>query len=84
MIPNNILDIIILNNKKGTCLLVDAAISGDRNVIKKEAMKVVQYKDNTNTAHEKYEKKKISVRCPVMLFLKINMCLMVNVYVVYL
>jgi hypothetical protein len=34
-IPNNKPDIIIRDNEKGTCLLKDVAISGDRNVIKK-------------------------------------------------
>jgi len=29
--------IIIRDNKKGTCMVIDVAISGDRNVIKKEA-----------------------------------------------
>jgi hypothetical protein len=28
-------DIIIRDNEKGTCMLIDVAISGDRNVIKK-------------------------------------------------
>ena len=39
-IPNNKLDIIIRDNEKGTCMLIDVAISGDRNVIKKEAEKI--------------------------------------------
>jgi len=34
-IPNNKPDIIIRDNEKGTCMLIDVAISGDRNVIKK-------------------------------------------------
>ena len=38
-IPNNKPDIIIRDNEAGTCLLIDVAISGDRNVIKKEAEK---------------------------------------------
>jgi hypothetical protein len=29
-------DIIIGDNEKGTCMLIDAAISGHRNVIKKK------------------------------------------------
>jgi hypothetical protein len=33
-IPNNKLDIKIRDNEKGTCMLIDVAISGDRNVIK--------------------------------------------------
>jgi len=36
--------IIIRVNKKGTCMLIDVAISGDRNVIKKEAQKILKYK----------------------------------------
>jgi len=34
-IPNNKPDIIIRGNEKGTCMLIDVAISGERNVIKK-------------------------------------------------
>jgi len=44
-IPNNKPDIIIGDNEKGTCMLIDVAISGDRNVIKKEAEKILKYKD---------------------------------------
>ena len=36
-VPNNKLDIIIHDNEKGTCMLIDFAISGDRNVIKKRS-----------------------------------------------
>jgi len=36
-IPNNKPNIIIRDNEKRTCMLIDVAISGDRNVIKKEA-----------------------------------------------
>ena len=39
-IPNNKPDIIIRDNDKGTHMLIDVAISGDRNVIKKEAEKI--------------------------------------------
>jgi len=46
-IPNTELDIIIRDNEKGTCILIDVAISGDRNVIKKEAQKILKYKDLT-------------------------------------
>jgi len=31
-IPNNKPDIMIRDNEKGTCMLIDVAISGDRNV----------------------------------------------------
>jgi hypothetical protein len=34
---NNNKDIITRDNEKGTCMLIDVAIPGDRNVIKKEA-----------------------------------------------
>jgi len=43
-IPSNKPDIVIRDNEKGTCMLIDVAISGDRNVIKKEAEKIVKYK----------------------------------------
>jgi sulfate adenylyltransferase subunit 1 (EFTu-like GTPase family) len=34
-VSNNKPDVIIRDNEKGTCMLIDVAISGDRNVIKK-------------------------------------------------
>ena len=41
-IPNNKTDIVIRDNDKGTCLVIDVAISGDdRNVIKKEAGEIL-------------------------------------------
>jgi hypothetical protein len=46
-IPNNKPDIIIRDNEKRTCMLLDVVISGDRNVIKKEAEKILKYKDFT-------------------------------------
>ena len=46
-IPNNKLDIIIRDNEKITCILIDVAISEDRNVIKKETEKILIYKDLT-------------------------------------
>ena len=46
-ISNNKPDIIIRDNEKGTCMLIDVAISGDINVIKKEAQKILKYKDLT-------------------------------------
>jgi len=52
-IPNNKPDIIIRDNEKGTCMLIDVAISGDRNVIKKVAEKILKCKHfyNRNTEH---------------------------------
>jgi hypothetical protein len=44
-IPNNKPDIIIRDNEKRTCTLIDVAIFGDRNVIKKDAKKILKYKD---------------------------------------
>jgi hypothetical protein len=41
-IPNNKPD---WDNEKGTCMLIDVAIPGDRNVIKNEAEKILKYKD---------------------------------------
>ena len=43
-IPNNKPDIIIRGNEKGTCMLIDFAISVDRNMIKKEADNILKYK----------------------------------------
>jgi uncharacterized lipoprotein YehR (DUF1307 family) len=45
--PNNKPDIIIRDNENGTCMLIDIAISGDRNVIKKETENNLKYKDLT-------------------------------------
>ena len=45
-ILNNKPDIIISDNKKGTCMLINIAIPGDGNVIKKEAEKISKYKDH--------------------------------------
>ena len=49
-IPNNKPDIIIRDNEKGTCMLTEDEISGDRNVIKKEAEKII----NIKTLQQKY------------------------------
>ena len=46
-VPNNKPDIIIRDNENGTCTLIHVAISGDTNVIKKEAEKILKYKDFT-------------------------------------
>ena len=53
IIPNNKQDIIIRDNVKGTCMLIDVAISGDKNVIKKEAEKdfKIQRPYKMNIAH---------------------------------
>ena len=47
IILNNRPDIIIRDNEKRTCMFIDVAISGDRNVIKKEAENILKYKDLT-------------------------------------
>jgi hypothetical protein len=46
-ILNNKPDIIIRDNEKRICMLINVAISGDSNVIKKEAEKFLKYKDLT-------------------------------------
>ena len=40
----NRLDIIIINNKEKTCLLIDVAIPTDRNVAEKEGERKIKYK----------------------------------------
>jgi len=46
-IPNNKPDNVIRDNGKRTCMLIDVTISGYRNIIKKEAEKILKYKDLT-------------------------------------
>jgi hypothetical protein len=46
-ISKNKPDIIIRDNEKGTCMLIDVPIPGNRNVIKKEAEKIPKCKDLT-------------------------------------
>ena len=46
-IPNNKVNNIMHDDEKGTCMLIDVAISGDRNVIKKEAENISKYKGPT-------------------------------------
>jgi hypothetical protein len=41
--PNNKLDIIVRDNETGTCQLIDSAVSGNENVIKKEADKILKH-----------------------------------------
>ena len=44
---NNKTGIMIRDNEKEACMLIDVAISGDRNVVKKEAEKILIHKDLT-------------------------------------
>jgi hypothetical protein len=46
-IASNKPDIIIRDNEKGTCMSIDVTVPGDRNVIIKEAEKILKYKDLT-------------------------------------
>jgi len=46
-IPKNKPDIIIRGNGKRTCMLIDVAISRERNVITKGAENILNYKDLT-------------------------------------
>ena len=45
--PNNKLGIIISYNEKRSFVLIDAAISGYRNLMKKDAEMILEYKDFT-------------------------------------
>jgi hypothetical protein len=49
--------IIICDKEKGTCMLIYVAISGHRNVIKKEAEKILTYKDLTTEIRRKWNVK---------------------------
>jgi hypothetical protein len=55
--PNNKPDNTIRDNEKGTCMLIDVAISGERNVIKKEVEKILKYKDLTIEIQRKWNVK---------------------------
>jgi hypothetical protein len=44
-IPNSKLDIILRDNEERKCILIDVALLGDRNVIKKEVEIIVKHKD---------------------------------------
>jgi hypothetical protein len=60
--PNDKADIIIRGNEKGTCLLVEAVISGPRNVTTTEVEKILKYKDlTTGTAYLELKRKLIPV-----------------------
>jgi hypothetical protein len=50
-VTKNKSDIIMHGNGEGTCVLIDAAISADRNVIKREAEKVLKCTDQTILIH---------------------------------
>jgi hypothetical protein len=47
-IPNYKPDIVIHDNERGMCMLIDVAVSEDRNVIKKEVKKILKCKDLNN------------------------------------
>ena len=38
-------DLVIHNKKERTCLLIDVAVPDDRNILMKEAEKIIKYKD---------------------------------------
>jgi hypothetical protein len=42
-VPNNKPDSIMSDNKQETCTIIEVAITGDRNVINKEAEKILIY-----------------------------------------
>jgi hypothetical protein len=61
-IPNNKPDIIIRDNGKRIWKLIDVAISGDINVIRKEARLILKYKRRKNTACVECKNKNDSYR----------------------
>ena len=58
-IPNNKPDILIRDNERGMCMLIEVAISGERTVIEKEAEKILKYKRpyNRNIVHVEFKNK---------------------------
>jgi len=46
-VPNSKPDSIVCGNERGTRVLIDGAIGGGRNVIKREAEKILKYRDRT-------------------------------------
>jgi hypothetical protein len=57
-VPNYKPYIIIRDNEKRTRMLIDVAISGDRNMIKKEAEKILKYKELTTEIQRMWNVKK--------------------------
>ena len=55
--PSNKSDIIIRDNEKGTCKLKDVTISESRNVIKKEAKKILKCEHLTIETHRMWNVK---------------------------
>jgi len=57
-ILSNKADNIMWDTGEGTCALIDTAFSGDINMIKEEADKILKYKglNNTNTMYVKHTK----------------------------
>jgi hypothetical protein len=62
-IPNNKPGILIRDDEKGTYMLIEVAISGNRNMIKKEAEKIVIYKYLTIEIAARVECKNKSDTC---------------------
>jgi hypothetical protein len=56
-IPNNKPEIIIRDNKNGTRVLINVAISGDRNVMKKETEKILKHKYFTTEVQRMWDVK---------------------------
>jgi len=71
-IPNNKPDIIIHDNEKGTCVLIDVANLGDRYVIKKEAEKILQYKDLITEIHHIWNVKEKVTPANIFIFIYLN------------
>ena len=46
-VANSKPDSIMSDNKQGTCVSIDVAVTGDRNVVKREAERILKCKDLT-------------------------------------
>ena len=61
-ITNNKPDIIICDDKQGTFMLIDVAIPGDRNLVKKETEKILKYKELITEIHRMWNVKAKAVK----------------------
>ena len=59
-VPNNKPDTIIRDNRKGRSMLINVAVPGDRNVLKKETKKILKCKKlyNRSLVHVEFEIKR--------------------------
>jgi len=82
-IPNNKRDIIIHDNEKGTCMLIDAANLGDRYVIKKEAEKILQYEDLITEIQQIWNVKDRVTSENIFIFICLNISNVITISIMY-